>query len=152
MKLLYRHRWKINRDKYRWFLKGLRYLLILWTNYNKQQNWKTSGKKNENSWTVYCECVIHYYILNCALDFCYFRQNGNTDNDTDWSLSCFYWKILQQIETLCQCPKCNFHQKWECLHHFFILTFFIVVFANTNVCLFCIIYVGLSWIFLSKVS
>ena len=38
--------------------------------------------------------------------------------------------------------KCSFHQKWECLHHFVILNFFIVVFANTVTCPFCIIYVG----------
>ena len=46
----------------------------------------------------------------------------------------------------------SFHQKWECLHHFVILTFFIVVFANTKTCPFCIIHIGNSWCYLCKLG
>ena len=51
---------------------------------------------------------------------------------------CFHCKILQQIETLRQCPKCCFHQKCESPFHFVILTFFIVVFVDTITCSFAL--------------
>ena len=44
---------------YLWLLKGLRYLLTLWANYNKQQqNRKTFDKVNFNSWTTYCDLIM----------------------------------------------------------------------------------------------
>ena len=44
---------------YLWLLKGLRYLLTLWADYNKQfQNWKTFGKVNLNSWPTYCDQIL----------------------------------------------------------------------------------------------
>ena len=81
----------------------------------------------KNLWQdeLYILNLFYTIILNSALDLCYFRH---IENDVHWSLSCLHWKILQQTETLCQCLKCSFHQMWECLHHFVILTFFIVVF------------------------
>ena len=90
--------------------------------------WKSFDKVNWISWAVFCELVLHHIVLNCALDICYFRH---TDDDLHWGLSCFHWKFLPQIKTVYQCTKCSLHQKREYLHHFVILTFFIVVFANT---------------------
>ena len=84
--------------------------------------------------------TIQLYIVNLFYTIL-------SENDIHWSLLWFYWKILQQIEALSQCPKCSFHQKWGCLYHFVILTFFIV-FANITACIFCIIYVcnNLRWL------
>ena len=68
------------------------------------------------------------------------------------TLLCFYWKILQQIETLHQCPKCSFHQRWKCVHHFVILTFSIVAFVNTITCSFALfILVTIDVIYVNSV-
>ena len=131
------------------FLKGLKYLLIFWTNYNKQeQNWKTSDKMPWNSWTVCCELILHHIILNWVLSLWYFRH---TENDVYYRLLGFYGKILQQIETLYQCPNFSFHQMPRisptvCYSFFF----FIVEFVNTIACYSCINYIGNNWCCLRK--
>ena len=73
------------------------------------------------------------FTLYCAVGLCYFRQ---TENDIHWSLLHSHWKVLQQIQKLCQCPKCSCHQMCKCRHHFVILTFFVVVFCDTITCCF----------------
>ena len=82
--------------------------------------------------------TIQLYIVNLFYTIL-------SENDIHWRLLWFYWKILQQIEALSQCPKCNFHQKWgyiillflhfslylpTLLHAFFALFMFVTIYVD----------------------
>ena len=85
-------------------------------------------------------CILWTYFtpyLKLCYNLCYFRH---TENDIHWSLSCFRWKILQQIETLCQCTNAVSSRCMNILIIFY-SSFFHVVFPNTITCCFCIIYI-----------